>query len=187
MRATSTTPSTTHTSWVTKGQAIPAAKRKAPTGGPDQLVGGQEAGLHARVGDAEVGLVDEHRREGARGRVGEHLGHARARRRRPAPRAIETCPVAIEPHSRASTTLRTRVRRPPRPYAGRAGRPALRRTARRAARAGHAAAPPGPRGARRRSARPPAAGLLPWRCRRRCWSSTTTRAASGSVVRDAPG
>ena len=76
MRDTRTTPSRTHTSWLANGHTIPAANRNAPTGGPTSWLAVRRAGLHPGVGDPEVGLLDEHRGEGARGRVGEHLGHA---------------------------------------------------------------------------------------------------------------
>ena len=69
--------------------------RNAPSGGADELVDGDEAGHEPGVGDAEVGLVDQHRGQGAGGGVGEDLGRAE-REDRTSTSQMLTSPVTID-------------------------------------------------------------------------------------------
>ena len=78
MRDTRTTPSSDADELADERPPMPAANRNAPTGGPTSWLAVRKPACSRELAMPRSALVDEHRRERARGGVGEHLGHARA-------------------------------------------------------------------------------------------------------------
>ena len=81
IRLTSTAASATQTGLDDEWHRHADREQERPERRADELVDGHEAGHDPGVGDAEVGLVDQHRGERACGGVGEDLGRAERKHR----------------------------------------------------------------------------------------------------------